>query len=113
MRTRRNFHPPQPLQKLNKNDIGLYRDDGLMILRNTSGRQADKVRQLITKIFKLVGFDIEIMINLKVVDFLDLTLNLDTGFHKPYRKPNDHLQYIHTSSNHPKNILDQLPKSIN
>ena len=32
--------------------------------------------------------------------------------YRPYKKPNDNLQYIHTSSNHPPNIFKQLPDSI-
>ena len=32
--------------------------------------------------------------------------------YKPYRKPNDEILYIHTKSNHPANILKQLPISI-
>ena len=42
-----------------------------------------------------------------------MTLDLNTGTHCPYKKPNDTLLYVHTSSNHPQQILKQLPKSIN
>ena len=31
---------------------------------------------------------------------------------RPYRKPNDNLLYIHTSSNHPPQIIKHLPGSI-
>ena len=65
------------------------------------------------KIFKCIGFDIEIDINLKTVDFLDVTLDLSSNTFRPYKKPNDQLLYVHTSSNHPANILKQLPISIN
>ena len=44
----------------------------------------------IIKIFKVIGFSIDIRINLKEVDFLDITLNLQNG----YRKLNDRLLYI-------------------
>ena len=37
---------------------------------------------------------------------------MNTGTHKPYRKPNDETLYIHAKSNHPTNILKQLPISI-
>ena len=30
----------------NKNDIGLYRDDGLAVFRNKSGPQAEKVKTI-------------------------------------------------------------------
>ena len=96
-----------------KENIGLYRDDGLMILRNVTKRQADINRKKIVKCFKDIGFDIEINTNLKTVDFLDITLDLSTSSYRPYKKPNDQLQYVHVSSNHPHNILKQLPTSIN
>ena len=97
---------------INKNNMGLYRDDGLMILRNMTKRTADIKRKEIIQIFKNVGFDIDISINMTSADFLDITMDLISNTYKPYKKPNDHLQYIHTSSNHPTNILKQLPVSI-
>ena len=49
---------------------------------------------------------------MSVVDFLDVTLNLDTGLHSPYMKPNNTIQYVHTSSNHPRHIIDNIPKAV-
>ena len=59
-----------------KNNSGLYRDDGLIFLRNMNGQTMDRVRKNVTKIFKEVGFKIEIQTHLKIVNFLDLTFNL-------------------------------------
>lgn len=50
--------------------------------------------------------------NLLVVDFLDVTLNLENRKYSPYHKPNNTPLYIHTQSNHPPNIIKQLPKMI-
>ena len=50
--------------------------------------------------------------NLKTVNYLDITLALKTGTYKPYHEPNDEMLYIHAKSNHPVNILKQLPMSI-
>ena len=72
----------------------------------------DKKRKTIIKIFKDIGFSIDIQTNLKEVDFLDVTLNLQNGTYRPYKKPNDKLLYIHSSSNHPPQIIKQLPNSI-
>ena len=58
------------------------------------------------------GLSLEIECNLKTVNYLDITLDLNTGTYKPYRKPNDEILYIHAKSNHPANILKQLPISI-
>ena len=41
-----------------------------------------------------------------------ITLDLNTGTCKPYCKPNDEILYILAKSNHPANILKQLPISI-
>ena len=97
---------------LPKTNFGLYRDDGLILLRNLNGQQMDKKRKAIIKIFKDIGFSIDIQTNLKEVDFLDVTLNLQNGTHHPYKKPNDKLLYIHSLSNHPLQIIKQLPNSI-
>ena len=47
------------------------------------------------------------------VDFLDITINMEKNKFWPYRKPNDTPLYIHTSSNHPPNIIKELPNMIN
>jgi hypothetical protein len=48
----------------------------------------------------------------KSVDFLDVTFNLSNSCHKPYRKPNNEPLYINVGSNHPNNVIKQLPISI-
>ena len=72
----------------------------------------DLVRKDVIKIFQDVGFKIDIKTNLKVVDFLDATFNLSKGTYKSFKKPNDILRYINTSSNHPPPAIKQLPSSI-
>ena len=54
---------------INKNDRGLYRDDGLLKLRNVNGQQIDRMRKNIIKVFKDVGFAINVETNLKIVNF--------------------------------------------
>ena len=98
---------------IDKENLGLYRDDRFILLKNTKGREVDRIRKKVIKIFKDVGFKIETKTNLKIVDFLDVTLNLSNGTYSPYKKPNDQLLYLHTSSNHPPLIINMLPKSIN
>ena len=71
------------------------------------------MRKNIIKTFKSTGFAIDLEINLKLVDFLDTTFNLNNGTYRPYKKPNDLLLYINKSSNHPPQIINQLPKIIN
>ena len=49
----------------------------------------------------------------KGVDYLDIALNLEDGSYKPYRKDNSVPKYINVGSNHPKCILNQIPKMVN
>ena len=56
-----------------------------------NARRADKMRTIIIKIFKEVGYQLEIKTNFKKVEFLEVTLNLITGLYTPYKKPDDNL----------------------
>ena len=102
-----------PGKTFGKENIGLYRDDGLAIIKNRSARLANKTRKKLHKIFEQFDLKISMEANLHVVNFLDVTFDFTTGKHKPYRKPNSDPLYIHKHSNHPPNILRQLPTSIN
>ena len=95
-----------------RQNIGLYRDDGLAVVESTSGPKADKSRKGMIEIFKIIRLKITIEANLKAVNFLDVTLNLDTGLYQPYRKPNGQTRYVNAQSNHPPAITKNLPKSI-
>ena len=98
--------------KYSKDQIGLYRDDGLAAFKNISGGKAEKIKKDITRIFKDLGLKITIETNLKIVNYLDLTLNLSDGKFYPYRKPDDQPVYIHKLSNHPPPIIKHLPAAI-
>ena len=98
--------------KYNRNNIGLYRDDGLAVFKNTSGPQSEKIKKTFQKMFKNKGLDIIINCNMKIVNYLDVTLNLNDGSYRPYKKPNEETNYIHVNSNNPPSILKQLPMSI-
>ena len=99
--------------QIGKADIGLYRDDGLAMFPNLSGPKADRMRKDLIEIFKRNGLNITIDVNLKVVDFLDVTLNLNNKSYYPFRKPNNKPLYINKNSNYPPQILKQLPEMIN
>ena len=42
---------------INKNEFGLYRDNGRMIQEYINGQQIDQLRKKIIKIFKKIGFN--------------------------------------------------------
>ena len=56
---------------------------------------------------------LEIIANIKVVNFLDITLDLNTRKYTPYMKENNTIRYIHTKSNHPPSVIKNIPASIN
>ena len=91
--------------------VGLYRDDGLAAVK-ASGPQIDRKRKRLEELFREEGLKITVECNLKKTDYLDVVLDLEHRSFKPYRKPNDRPIYIHSKSNHPPNILQQLPKMI-
>ena len=93
-------------------DMGHYRNDSLILVRNPNRPKIDSYRKRISNTLELLGFRITIHTNLKIVNFLDITLNSSKGTFEPYKKENDTPIYIHTSSNHPPSIIKQIPKSI-
>ena len=163
---------------INKNHIGLFRDDSLAILKNTSGPEAGKLKKKFQKFFNLFGtakaatngnhrlpkiettskvslkflsrinlgrrgaraelstldtahnpvpppprpppvrhssemvervkeqyLDIIFQYNLKITNYLDITLNLNDASYRPYRKPNEETNYIHANSDHSQSII--------
>lgn len=92
--------------------IGLYRDDGLAVCKGTP-RQIEQTKKTICKIFRQNNLKITIEANKQVINFLDVTLNLREGSHKPYLKPNNTILYVNKQSNHPPTILKNIPANIN
>ena len=88
----------------------MHRDDGLACFEIISGPQAEKIREDVIK--QECDLNITSETNLKIVNFLDVTLNLSTGKCQPYNKPDNDPLYIDVNSNHPPNITKNLPDSI-
>ena len=75
----------------NEGDIGLYRDDGLAVFRNKSGTQLEKIKKKLQRLFKEYDLEIIAESNQKIVNYLDVTLNLKDGTFRPYHKPGDQM----------------------
>ena len=43
-------------RSINIEDIGLYRDDGLMVVKESNGQKCDRLRKLVTQEMKTMGF---------------------------------------------------------
>ena len=59
-------------EKHNKKDFGLYRDDGLGVVKNKSGPETEKINKNMQKIFNENILDIVIKCNMKLVNYLEL-----------------------------------------
>ena len=68
---------------------GLYRDDGLAVVKGLSGPEIERMKKRIIKIFKDCGLKITIKGDLKIVNFLDVTFDLHKNTYEPYRKPDN------------------------
>ena len=98
---------------INSDHIGLYRDDGLIYIPNSNGPNSSSIQKKIIRAFKPLGFKIEISSNNKIVNFLDVTLDLSNNIYKPFIKMDQSPSCINVNSNHPKAIIKQVPKAVN
>jgi hypothetical protein len=97
---------------VDKKDLGLYRDDGLGVMRNIGGPEVERRKKRIIQIFKEHGLSIVIEAHLKSTQFLDVELNLGTNSYRPFRKPGSELKYVNRKSNHPPSVLKQIPNGV-
>ena len=72
----------------------------------------EKIKKRLQKVFKNKGLNVIVECNMKIVIYLNVTFNLNDGTYRPYQKPDNIIQYIHVKSNHPRNIIKQIPKAI-
>ena len=73
---------------------------------------AGKLKKKFHKLFKEKGLDIIVQFNLKITNYLDITLNLNDGLYRPYGKPKEETNYIHVNSDHPPSIIKEITRSI-
>ena len=71
---------------MDPNNHGLYRDDGLIIVDKSTPRKCDGIRKKLYKLFDDFGFRLDVTTDLKITDYLDITLNLYSGTVSPFRK---------------------------
>ena len=67
----------------------------------------------ITQIFAKHGLSTTAAANMKTVNFLDITFDLDEGTFKPYWKPENTPIYVHKQSNHPPSVIKKIPQNVN
>lgn len=100
------------LKPLYGNSVGLYRDDGLAVFHETPNN-VERIKKKICEIFKANGLRVTIEANKKTINYLDVTLDLNHGTHRPYLKPGNTPIYVNAKSNHPQNVIREIPEGIN
>ena len=93
-------------------DKGLYRDDMLGVTK-LHGKEAEKLKQKISRIFKAHDLTVKVEVNKRVVNYLNVTLNLLDGSHRDYMKPGQVIDYVHVESNHPPIVAKSIGKGVN
>ena len=74
--------------------------------------QLETIKKNLQKPFKDFGLEIAAESNLKIANYLDVTLNLNDGSFRPFDKSDDIIQYINKEFNHPPDLIKHLPASI-
>merc|ERR1712240_602572 len=92
-------------------EIGLYRDDGLGVTK-LKPRLLEREKKKLIAIMKEMGLKVIIETSSKVIDYLDIELDLIRGVVKPYHKPNNITKYVHKDSNHPPHVIKNLLISV-
>ena len=87
-----------------KASCGLYRDDGLSVIKSGSF-EANKIKLRIEELFRKEGLKIKVKANLIATDFLDVKFNLETGKYQPFRNVNHDKEVITHFSSSYLNIL--------
>ena len=74
--------------------------------------QIERIKKSLEKTFKDFGLEIVAESDLRMVNYLVGTLNLNDRSFRPCHKPDDIIQYINRESNHSPNLNKHLPASI-
>ena len=97
---------------VNLEQVGFYRNNGIIFKPGSNGPETSKIQKII-RTFKWLVLRIEIASNLKIVDFLDVTFNLNNCIFKSFSKNNSIPTYVNIESNHPRSLLEQIPNAVN
>ena len=100
------------LAPLCDNQVGLYHDDGIALLK-ASPRDIENTKKAFHGLFRRFNLKITIDPGTKIINFLDVTLDLTNQSYRPYHKPNTDTKYVNSQSNHPPAIIKNIPIAVN
>ena len=90
----------------------IYRDDLIAVVR-TTGRGCDNMIKVLHRKFE-EWFKLKITCegNIQIADFLDVSMNLEDGSYRPFRKNDDIPVFISNESNHAPHVKKSLSNMI-
>lgn len=90
-----------------------FLDDAPFATRGLSKSKLNKLRKDLGRFIKdFFSINVIFDVNFKVIKFLDVTLQLNTGLFSSFPKPNNRISYINVLFNHSKYIIDGIVKAI-
>ena len=84
----------------------------MVIVDKSTPKKCDGIRKRLHRLFRKFGFKLDIQTDLKIADYLDVTLNLYNGTVSPFGKRNQDLRYVDKGSNHPNQVFKYISKGI-
>ena len=87
--------------------IGFNRCDGLIFIRESNAPKTSEIQNKMLREFKF-----EIISNLNVINFLDITFDLSKISFKLFHKDKKPPSYINIESNHPRLIIRQILNAV-
>ena len=94
-----------------RESTGLYRDDGLSVVRGNPS-EIERIKKKLHKIFEKESLKITTESGQSGTDFLNLYLDLKNNSYRQWKKPNNEPIYVHKDSNHPPNVKKHIPLMI-
>jgi len=91
------------LKRICTDTIGLYRDDWLAVSHGPP-HTTERIKKEICKLFANKKLEITIEANKKLVNYLDVTLDLNPRKHYPFMKPGNVPCYVQAKSNESQRI---------
>lgn len=103
------------LSKVNKifliGSNGIYWEEVVIVIQDNK-RCHDSIRLKLSKLFKVLDFDITVEMNRKAFQYLDSEFDLLAGAVSPYMKPSTILIYVNTKFKRPTNVIKHIPMGV-
>lgn len=80
-------------------------DNRLMIVKDNNRGTIEQIIKKLSNLFKELSFTNEVEANIKIVEYLDVRLDLSIDMVTTFKKLNSELDYINTGFNHPPCII--------